>query len=314
MSKPFVGIDVSKAYLDVFIRPTEERTRVGNDDVGVAQLISQLADLQPALVVLEPTGGLQMPLVAALVVARIPVAVVNPRQVRDFGRSTGKLAKTDALDAAVLAHFAEAVRPEPRPIADEATLELDGILTRRRQLVEMITAEQNRLAASRIKVVRADIKTHINWLRHRLSDVHKDLDGAIRNSPVWREKDDLLKSVPGVGRVVAATLIAELPELGRLNRKKIAALVGVAPLNRDSGTLRGRRVTWGGRASVRSALYMATLSALRYNPAIAACYQRLVAAGKAKKVAIVACMRKLVVVLNAMVRARSPWQSRALAA
>ena len=308
----FVGVDVSKEYLDVFIRPTSERMRLGNDEAGIAQLVAHLKAARPTLVVLEPTGGLQAPVVGALVVAQIPVAVVNPRQIRDFGRSTGKLAKTDALDAALLAHFAEAVRPEPRPIADEATQALDALLTRRRQLVEMITAETNRLAAARVEAVRADIKTTINWLRHRLGDMNKDLDEAIRSSPVWREKDDMLKTVPGVGRIVAATLLAELPELGRLNRKQIAALVGVAPLNRDSGTFVGRRVTWGGRASVRSALYMAVLNSIRYGIGVAPFYRRLVAAGKAKKLAIVACMRKLLVALNAMMRDVSSWQSRAL--
>lgn len=310
----FIGVDVSKAYLDVFIRPTSERLRIANDEAGVAQLVGNLKARSPALVVLEATGGLQTPLVAGLVVASIPVAVVNPRQVRDFGRSTGKLAKTDAIDAAVLAHFAEAVRPEPRPIADEATVELEAMLTRRRQLVEMITAEQNRLAAATVKAVRADLKSHINWLRHRLADVHKDLDGAIRCSPVWREKDDLLKGVPGVGRVLALTLIAELPELGRLTRKQIAALVGLAPLNRDSGVRRGRRIIWGGRSSVRAVLYMAALSAARYNPVVASFYRRLLAAGKAKKLALVACARKLLVTLNALIRDRVSWTNRALAA
>lgn len=308
----FVGIDVSKAYLDVFMRPSSERMRLANDEAGIAQLVAYLRQARPTLVVIEPTGGLQAATVAALVVAQIPVAVVNPRQIRDFGRSTGKLAKTDALDAALLAHFAEAVRPEPRPIADEATQALDALLTRRRQLVEMITAETNRLAAARIATVRADIKTHINWLRHRLGDVNRELDDAIRSSPVWREKDDLLKSIPGVGRIVAATLLAELPELGRLNRKQIAALVGVAPLNHDSGAFVGRRITWGGRASVRSALYMAVLNSIRYGIGIAPFYRRLVAAGKAKKLAIVASMRKLLVTVNAMMRDASHWQSRAL--
>jgi transposase len=308
----FVGVDVSKAYLDVFIRPTAERMRLGNDEAGIAQLLAHLNAMRPTLVVLEPTGGLQAPVVGALVVGHIPVAVVNPRQIRDFGRSTGKLAKTDALDAALLAHFAEAVRPEPRPIADEATQALDALLTRRRQLVEMITAETNRLAAARVEAVRADIKTTINWLRRRLGDINKDLDDTIRSSPIWREKDDLLKTVPGVGRIVAATLLAELPELGRLNRKQIAALVGVAPLNRDSGSVVGRRVTWGGRGSVRSALYMAVLNSIRYGIGVAPFYRRLVAAGKAKKLAIVACMRKLLVAVNAMMRDESSWQPRAL--
>ena len=308
MTAVFVGVDVSKAYLDVFLRPSAERLRLANDETGVAELAARLRAVEPALVVLEATGGLQAALVGALVVARIPVAVVNPRQVRDFARSTGQLAKTDALDAAVLARFAEAVRPEPRPIADEATQHLDALLTRRRQLVEMTVAENNRRAASRDAVVRADIKTHVNWLKHRLAEVNKDLDSAIRSSPVWREKDDLLKTVPGVGRVVAATLLAELPELGKLNRKQIAALVGVAPLNRDSGAFVGRRVIWGGRAQVRSVLYMAVLNCIRHRIGVAPFYQRLVAAGKAKKLAIVAAMRKLLVTLNAIARDKSHWR------
>jgi transposase len=305
----FVGVDVSKAYLDVFIRPTSERMRIGNDEAGIAHLIAHLRSARPMLVVLEPTGGLQSPVVAALVVAEIPVAVVNPRQIREFGRSTGKLAKTDALDAALLAHFAEAIRPEPRPLVDEETQALDALVTRRRQLVGMITAETNRLAAARVETVRADIKTTINWLRRRLGDINKELDRAIRSSPVWREQDDLLKSAPGVGRIVSGTLLGELPELGRLNRKQIAALVGVGPLNRDSGTLVGRRVTWGGRASVRSALYMAVLTSIRYGTGVASFYRRLVAAGKPKKVAMVASMRKLLVALNAMVRDGRRWRS-----
>ncbi len=313
MTALFVGVDVSKSYLDVFLRPSAERLRLANDEAGVAELVERLGAVEPALVVLEATGGLQAALVGALVVARIPVAVVNPRQVRDFARATGRLAKTDPLDAAVLAHFAEAVRPEPRPIADEATQHLDALLTRRRQLVEMVVAENNRRAASRDAVVRADIKTHVNWLKHRLAEVNKDLDSAIRSSPVWREKDDLLKTVPGVGRVVAATLLAELPELGRLNRKQIAALVGVAPLNRDSGSFVGRRVIWGGRAQVRSALYMAVLNCIRYGIGVAPFYQRLVAAGKAKKLAIVAAMRKLLVTLNAVARDKVDWRLSSIA-
>ena len=306
----FVGIDVSKARLDVAIRPSGESCSFANDEPGIARLIARLVQLPATLVVLEPTGGLQAPVTAALVLAKIPVAVVNPRQVRDFAKGMGQLAKTDALDAAMLALFADRARPEPRPLPDEATQELDGMLVRRRQLIEMLTAEGNRLAASRVAAVKRDIKTHINWLRRRLADVNKDLDEAIRNSPVWREKDDLLKTVPGVGRVLSTTLLAELPELGRLSNKQIAALVGVAPLNRDSGTMRGKRIVWGGRASVRTALYMAALAASRCNPIIRTYYRRLVDGGKAKKVALVACMRKILVTLNAMVRDRTHWQTR----
>jgi transposase len=252
-------------------------------------------------VVLEATGGYQAAVVAALVVAKVPVAVVNPRQVRDFAKALGRLAKTDALDAAVLARFGQVVRPEPRAPIDEATLALEALLTRRRQIVEMITAEGNRLKQSATSV-RPSIKAHINWLKHELADINRNLDSAIRDSPVWRETEDLLRSTPGVGRVLATTVLSELPELGKLNRKQISALVGVAPLNRDSGTMRGRREIWGGRASVRSALYMATLAATKHNPVIRRFYERLCQAGKMKKVALVACMRKLLTILNAMMR------------
>jgi transposase len=300
MSEVFVGIDVSKATLDM-ASSTGVKRRAGNDDEGIAGLVSELQTMGPKLVVLEATGGYQAAVVAALIVAKVPVAVVNPRQVRHFAKALGKLAKTDALDAAVLAHFGEAMKPEPREPVDEATLALDALLTRRRQIVEMITAEGNRLKQSATSV-RKSIKEHINWLRHQLADINRDLDAAIRNSPAWRENDDLLRSVPGVGRVMATTVLAELPELGKLNRKQISALVGVAPLNRDSGTMRGRREIWGGRASVRAALYMATLTATKYNARIRSFYQRLCQAGKLKKVALVACMRKLLTILNAMMR------------
>jgi len=305
MGELFVGVDVSKSRLDL-AWSTGAKRQVSNDEIGIAALVNELKVKLPALVVLEATGGYQAALVGALVVAKIPVAVVNPRQVRDFAKALGKLAKTDAIDAAVLARFAEVVRPEPRAPVDEETLALEALLTRRRQLVEMITAESNRLKQS-ATTVRPSIKAHINRLRRQLADINRDLDGAVRSSPVWREKEDLLRSVPGVGRVLATTLLCELPELGRLNRKQAAALVGVAPLNRDSGTMRGRRKVWGGRASVRAALYMATLAATKYNPVIRSFYERLCRAGKIKKVALVACMRKLLTILNAMMRERRRW-------
>lgn len=304
----YVGIDVSKAYLDVAMRPSGDKLRVSNDEAGIAELVAKLVKAEPKLTVLEATGAWHANVVAALALAKLPVAVVNPRQVRDFAKASGRLAKTDALDADVLAHFGEAMRPEPRPLLDEQTAELDAMVTRRRQLVEMIAAESNRLVACRSKAVRVSIKATINWLKRQLKDVNRDLDEAVRRSPVWRETDELLRSVPGVGRVVATTLLAELPELGKLNRKQVAALVGVAPLNYDSGERRGVRRVWGGRASVRNALYMAALVATRCNPTIRSFYARLVAAGKAKKLALVACMRKLLTVLNAMVQTSTPWR------
>lgn len=304
----FVGIDVSKAQLDVAIRPSGERLQVGNSEEGIAQLTKRLTDVHPTLVVLEATGGYQAAVVASLGLAKLPVAVVNPRQVRDFAKATGRLAKTDLLDADVLARFGEAIRPEPKPLLDEETLDLEAQVARRRQVVEMISAETNRLAVAR-KALRPSIKAHINFLKRELQDINRDLDEALRKTPLWREHDDLLRSVPGVGRITSATLLAELPELGKLNRKQIAALVGVAPLNRDSGTFRGKRSIWGGRASVRAVIYMATLVATRVNPTIRSFYERLCANGKAKKVALTACMRKLLTTLNAMARSNTPWRA-----
>lgn len=303
----FIGIDVSKAHLDVCARPGGRVWKVGNDEVGIAQLVGELAESKPTLVVMEPTGGFEVPVAAALAVAGIPLAVVNARQVRDFAKAVGKLAKTDVIDAEVLARFGEAVRPEPRAMPDEQTQELSAQLTRRRQIVEMLTAETNRMYAARVEKLRKRIYEHVKWLRRQLKDADDDIDRHLRETPVWREKDDLLQSVPGVGRVLSRTLLAELPELGTLDRREIAALVGVAPMNRDSGNTRGRRVTWGGRAVVRAPLYMAALVATRHNPVIRTTYTRLLAAGKAKKLALVACMRKLLVMLNAIIRDRRPW-------
>jgi transposase len=304
----YVGIDVSKAHLDIAVRPTREQWRAANMDTGITELTARLRALQPTLVVLEATGGYERAVATALAIAGVPVAVVNPRQVRDFAKATGKLAKTDALDADALAHFAEAVRPEPRLLPDEAAQALDALLTRRRQIVSMLVAEKNRLQAAS-GPIRARIATHIAWLEQELRDLDGDLDQAIRKSPLWREQDHLLRSVPGVGAVLSTTLLADLPELGRLTRQQIAALVGVAPLNRDSGTVRGPRAVWGGRSRVRAALYMGALVAMRHNPVIRAFYARLCAAGKAKKVALTACMRKLLTILNAMLKQRTRWNA-----
>ena len=302
----FLGIDVSKASLDVSERPSGAHWRVPRDEHGIAALSARLQALQPALVVLEATGGLEVEVVAHLLSVGVPTAVVNPRQVRDFARAVGRLAKTDPLDAGVLAHFAEAVRPTPRPLPDEQAQALGALVTRRRQIVEMLTAEKNRLGnASRCTHPR--IQAHLAWLQRELENLDTTLRDEIRRTPAWREKDDLLQSVPGVGPVTACTLITELPELGHLDRKQIAALVGVAPLNRDSGTLRGQRTIWGGRAAVRATLYMATLSATRFNRVIKAFYDRLIAAGKRPKVALTACMHKLLIILNAILRSGRPW-------
>jgi transposase len=299
----FVGIDVSKAQLDVGMRP-EGRFSVVNGEHGLAQLIEQLHAVTPTLVVLEATGGIELPLTSALALAGLPVVVVNPRQVRDFAKATGQLAKTDAIDAQVLARFAEAIRPEPRPLPDEQTQALAALVARRQQLIEMLTAEKNRLASAR-STIRKNLRAHIAWLERALQQADTDLAEAIRQSPVWREKDELLRSVPGIG--LTTTLLANLPELGSLTHKQIAALVGVAPLNRDSGTLRGRRTVWGGRARVRTVLYMGAIVATRFNPVIRVFYRRLCAAGKAKKVALVACMRKLLTIVNAVLKHRTPW-------
>jgi transposase len=303
----FVGVDVAKGWLDVAVRPGGEAWRVANDAAGLAGLAGRLGALGPTLVVLEATGGLELPAAAALAAAGLPVAVVNPRQVRRFAQAVGRLAKTDRLDAAVLAHFADAVRPEPRPLPDVAARELGALVARRRQLVEMLVQEKQRRRAAGGRVGAA-VQRHVRWLEDELAAADRELGGAVRASPAWREADDLLRRVPGIGPVASATLLAGLPELGALGHRQIAALVGVAPLNRDSGTLRGRRAAWGGRAPVRAALYMAALVATRRNPVIRARYARLLAAGKPKKVALVACMRKLLTILNAMLRDRAPWQ------
>ena len=307
MEKEFIGIDVSKGSLDVAAFTTNKKWHFPNDEAGINQLVKALSGLTPALVVMESTGGYETPLAYALNKAGIPCAVVNPREVRDFAKATKKLAKTDIIDARVLAHFAMAIKPEPRPLSDEQTQELEALITRRRQVIEMLTAEKNRLHMAR-KPVKDEIKDHIAYLEKRLVEIDVDLRARIEESPIRREKYQLLQSVPGVGPNLSATLVIELPEMGILNRRKIAALVGVAPLNHDSGTKRGKRSPWGGRPQVRAALYMATLVASRHNPVIRQLYRRLCEAGKAKKVALVACMRKLLTILNSMLKHRVPWR------
>jgi len=306
--KVYVGIDVAKAFIDMAVHQSKQRWSFTNDDKGISQAVSCLQELAPVLIVLEATGGIELPLTVALAAAGLPVAVVNPRQIRDFARATGKLAKTDAIDAQVIAHFAAAVELTPRPLPDARAQEFSALLTRRRQVVEMITAERNRLRSAYSKVIRELIRDHIARLEQELAKLDDNLTHSVRGSSVWREKDDLLQSVPGVGPVLSATLLADLPELGTLNRKQIAALVGVAPFNRDSGNFRGKRIVWGGRAKVRATLYMATLSATRHNAVIRTFYQRLCAAGKYNKVALTACMRKLLTILNAMLKQRTSWR------
>ena len=301
----FVGIDVSKAQLDVALRPTG-RLSAANTEAGIAEVLTRLQAVSPTLVVMEATGGLEIPLTEALASAGMPVVVVNPRQIRDFAKATGQLAKTDALDAQVLAQCAEVMRPQPRPLLDAETRALAALLTRRRQLVEMLTAERTRLMSVHTPV-RKSLRTHIAWLERAIQQTDTVLTEAIHQSPVWREKEALLQSTPGVGPVMT-TLLTNLPELGALTGKQISALVGVAPFNRDSGTLRGTCTVWGGRAQVRAVLYMAALVAARFNPVIRAFHQRLCAAGKAKKVALTACMRKLLIILNAMMKHRTWWE------
>jgi len=305
-SRLFVGIDVSKDRLDVAVRPTGEAWQVSHDSRGINDLVEGLGKLAPQLVVLEATGGMELALAGELAASKLTIAVVNPRHVRDFARAAGKLAKTDALDAHVLAHFAEAMRPDSRPLPDAASQELRALVARRRQLVEMITAEKNRLRTA-ARRIRPKVQDHIRWLENSLKDLDRDMEDFMRSSPMWRDKDQLLRSTPGVGPVLSMTLLSDLPELGALSRGEIAALVGVAPFNRDSGALRGKRTVWGGRRQVRAALYMATLVATRYNPVLRDFYQRLCDAGKPKKVALTACMRKLLTILNVMVKHNRHW-------
>lgn len=303
----FVGIDVSKDKLDIAVYPTENLFTVPNDQRGLEKLIKVLEGIQAQLIVLEPTGGYEAFAASMLYAEGFPVVIINARQIRDFAKSIGKLAKTDAIDARVIAQFAGAVKPEPRPLKDSLTQELTALITRRRQIVEMLVAETNRLARA-TKRSRRDIEAHIQWLKKRLAQIDTNIKNDIRNSPIFYKKDQIIQSTPGVGPTTSATLISNVPELGQLNRKKIAALIGLAPMNRDSGRFRGKRIIWGGRAYVRSVLYMSTLSAIQHNPIIGQFFYRLKEAGKCNKVAMVACMRKLLTILNAMVRDQTTWR------
>lgn len=308
-TKVNVGIDVSKSMLDIAIHETGESWSCSNDASGGAALVPKLRQLKATSIVLEATGGFETLVTATLSAAGLPVIVVNPRQVRDFAKATGQLAKTDRIDARVLAHFAAAINPPLRPPKSDESQHLEALLARRRQIVEMLVAEKNRLANNRDHAVVKDLKTHIAWLERRLKASDDELQRVLKASPAWRERDDLLRSTPGVGPVLSLTLLAQLPELGQLNRREIAKLVGVAPFNWDSGKWRGSRHIWGGRAAVRSPLFMATLCAIRINPTIKCFYQRLIKAGKAPKVAITACMRKLLTILNVMVKTQTSWRT-----
>ena len=306
MELVFAGIDVSKDRLDVAVLSSGEICSFDHDEAGMEALARKLGELHLESVIVEATGGLERTLVAILAAAAIPVIVVNPRQVRDFAKATGQLAKTDSIDALMLALFGQRVRPELRQLPDEETQALEALLVRRRQIIDMLVAENNRVDLASPRIAK-DLKAHIRFLEKRLENVDAEIDAAIKNSPVWRTKDKLLRSVPGVGPVLSRTLLAELPELGRLSNNEISKLVGVAPLNRDSGRFRGTRRIWGGRASVRSVLYMAAFSATRWNPVIRAYYERLIGRGKAHKVALVACMRKLLITLNSMAKSGQHW-------
>jgi transposase len=306
-----IGIDVSRATLDVAVYPTGEHWQVSNDDASIGQLVERLTALAPDRIVLEATAGFELPVLAALGSADLPVVAVNPRQVRDFARSTGRLAKTDKLDAQVLAQFAAVVRPQVRALPDAATRELSALLARRRQLVEMRAAESNRLTTA-LERVRPDIREHMRWLDKRIKELDRELHTRLRASPLWREQDNLLRSIPGVGPVLTITLLADVPELGTLGHKQLAALVGLAPLNRDSGEWRGKRRIWGGRAAVRAVLYMATLTAIRRNPIIKKLYERLCFSGKLQKVAMTACMHKLLRICNALITHRTAWRYQPL--
>jgi len=310
-SVTFVGIDVSKDRLDLAVRPSGQSWQCANNPRAFAAVLVELNALHPTLLVMEATGALELPVAAALAAANLPLAIVNPRQGRDFAKATGHLAKTDRLDAAVLAHFAEALRPSVQTVPSAEQQHLSALLTRRRQVIEFLVAERNRLATA-VPTLQERIQAHIAWLQTELDDLDLDLQHSIEASPAWRAAEDLLRSVPGVGPVTARTLVAALPELGHISSKGLAALVGVAPLNVDSGRFRGKRRIWGGRAQVRSALYMATVSGVRWNPVLRKFYQRLVKAGKPKKVALIAAMHKLLTILNAMMKQQTPWRVQAI--
>jgi len=303
----FVGIDVSKEHLDVEVRPEGSKWRAANDPQGIGEVVNRLSKLAPTMIVVEATGGLERAVTFSLMEAKLPVAVVNPRQVRDFAKATGRLAKTDSLDAGVLAHFGEAIRPELRTLPDKAQIALQDLVARRQQLVHIRTAESNRLTLSVSQGVRANIQKHIAWLNRQIKTIEKEIDKTIRSNPIWSARAEILETATGVGQTTSNLLVARLPQLGHASRQEIAALAGLAPFNRESGFFDGRRVIWGGRAEVRTALYMATLSAIRFNPRFKAFYQRLLLKGKKPKVAITACMRKLLVILNSMLRSTQPY-------
>lgn len=305
----FVGIDVAKETCEVCMRPDNIRKSFANDEQGRVEMARLLSESRPALIILESSGGYEMPLVEVLALRGLTVVVINPRQIRDFAKATGKLAKTDIIDAETIARFAEVIRPEVRPLKDRDAQQLQAFIARRRQLVQMLTEEKNRLPIAS-SWTKPDIEAHIEWLTGCINKAGKDISALIKKTPLWREKEDLLTTFKGIGPVNACTLLARLPELGQLDRKKISALVGLAPINRDSGKYRGRRTIFGGRADVRAALYMASLSAVRHNPVIRVFYERLVHAGKLPKVALTACMHKILIILNAMVRTNTPWCAR----
>lgn len=304
----FMGVDVSKDTLDVAVRPTGEEMSFANTEDGVSAMRDFIQSFSPRLIVLEATGGWEAVGVSVLAAKGLPVVVVNPRQVRNFAKAMGLLAKTDKIDARTIARFAEAVKPEVRPLKGEEAQRLEAFLARRRQLLQMSTAEKNRLVLAS-RWTKKGIQAHIEWLDKELDKVNRELQKLIRKSPLWRERDEILQSVKGVGPTLSVTLLSDLPELGTLNRKKIAALVGIAPLNRDSGKYRGRRAIWGGRSQVRIVLYMAARAAIRFNPVIRAFAERLKKAGKPYKVVVTACMRKLLTILNAMVKNGTRWQA-----
>lgn len=302
----FVGIDVSKAQLDMAAWGEDDISQYGNDEQGIPKMVKQLEAMTPKLIIVEATGGLEMTLVAALYLAQLPIVVVNPTRVRDFARAIGQLAKTDKLDAQMLARFAQTVQPQVRPLRSEQQAHMAALVTRRRQVIDMMTAEKNRRNTTH-RLIAQELEDHIAWLQQQRTSLEEELGHLVQADPIWQKKEALIQSVPGVGQITSFTLLGELPELGTINRQKIAALVGVAPFNRDSGPRRGKRRIFGGRAGVRSALYMAALACTRFNPVIRAFYERLLERGKTKKVALAACMRKLLVILNAMIRDEQPW-------
>jgi transposase len=305
----FVGIDVAKETLEMCVRPDNTRKTFPNDEQGRVNIARLLAEMEPTLILLEASGGYEIPVVEVLALRSLRVAVVNPRQIRDFAKAVGRLAKTDSIDADIIARFAETIRPEVRPLKDKDAQQLQAIIARRRQLVQMLTEEKNRLGIAP-SWTKPDIEAHIAWLTDCIAKAGKDISSLIKKTPLWKEKENLLKTFKGIGPVNAFTLLARLPELGQLNNRQISALAGLAPMNRDSGKYRGRRTIFGGRADVRAALYMAALCGIRHNPVIKAFYERLIHAGKLPKVALTACMHKILIILNAMVRTNTPWCAR----